>query len=74
MQSRAALRYLLLLGARGSASGARHFSQRSTAPPSLNKAWLQLLKSYGMNHSACMMLTRDICRTIPKFRMKLHEM
>jgi len=26
---------LLFLGARGSASGARHFSQRSTAPPSL---------------------------------------
>jgi hypothetical protein len=35
MQRRAALRYLLLLGARGSASGERHFSQRSTAPPSL---------------------------------------
>jgi hypothetical protein len=35
MQTRAALRCLLLLGARGSASGARHFSQRSTAPPSL---------------------------------------
>jgi hypothetical protein len=38
-----------------------------------NKAWLQLLKSYGMNHSACMVLTRDICRTITKFRMKLHD-
>jgi hypothetical protein len=30
-----------------------------------NKAWLQLLKSYGMNHSACMMLTRDICPAAP---------
>jgi hypothetical protein len=38
-----------------------------------NKAWLQLLKSYGMNHSACMVLTRDICRTITKFCMKLHD-
>jgi hypothetical protein len=38
-----------------------------------NKAWLQLLKSYGMNHSACTMLTRDICRTITKFRMELHD-
>jgi hypothetical protein len=38
-----------------------------------NKAWLQLLKSYGMNHNACMMPTRDICRTITKFRMKLHD-
>jgi hypothetical protein len=38
-----------------------------------NKAWLQLLKSYGMNHSACAMLTRDICRTITKFRMELHD-
>jgi hypothetical protein len=38
-----------------------------------NKAWLQLLRSYGMNHSACMMLIRDICRIITKFRMNLHD-
>jgi hypothetical protein len=38
-----------------------------------NKAWLQLLKSYGMNRSVCMMLTRDICHTITKFCMKLHD-
>jgi hypothetical protein len=38
-----------------------------------NKAWLQLLKSYGMNRNACMMPTRDICRTITKYHMKLHD-
>jgi hypothetical protein len=38
-----------------------------------NKAWLQLLKSYGMNHSACMIPTRDICRTTTKFCMELHD-
>jgi hypothetical protein len=38
-----------------------------------DKAWSQLLKSYGMNHNACMVLTRDICRTITKFRMKLYD-
>jgi hypothetical protein len=38
-----------------------------------NKAWLQLLKSYGMNHNACMKLTRDICRTITKYRIGLHN-
>jgi hypothetical protein len=38
-----------------------------------NKAWLQLLKSYGMNHNACMKLTRDICRTITKYRIELHN-
>ena len=38
-----------------------------------NKAWLQLLKSYGMNHSACMKLTRDICRTTNKYRIELHN-
>ena len=38
-----------------------------------NKAGLQLLKSYGMNHSACMELTRDICRAITKYRIELHN-
>jgi hypothetical protein len=37
-----------------------------------NKSWLQLLKSYGMNHNACMVLTRDVCRIITKSRIKLH--
>jgi hypothetical protein len=38
-----------------------------------NKAWLQLLKSYRMNHNACMKLTRDICRTTTKYRIELHN-
>jgi hypothetical protein len=36
-------------------------------------AWLQLLKSCGMNRSACMELTRDICRTTTKYRIELHN-
>jgi hypothetical protein len=38
-----------------------------------NKAWLQLIKSYGMNHNACMQLTRDICRTTTKYRIELQN-
>jgi hypothetical protein len=31
------------------------------------------MRSHGMNHNACIKLTRDICRTTTKYRIELHN-